>query len=453
MALLPENSQKYAAEFIGTYMLVFSIGCNVLAGSRIWLATSISCTLMVAVYIFGDVSGANFNPAVSIALGLAKKKPWREVAIYSMIQILAGILAGFSYGLVLWEVFTLKPAKGYIWWQAGLAEMLYTCMLCFVVLHVAADVPEFLDPVAQTKNGAANNQYFGLAIGFVLMAAIPSGGHISGGCFNPAVALGIDLSSMLLGFYWWISYVIFEILGAALAAVLFSLTDPLSARNNMGGQVNMKSRLLSEFIGTFFLVLTVGLNVIGKSNAPVFSIAASLMCMIFALGRVSGAHFNPAVTLAVLARGNGLTPTEALYYWTVQFIGGAAGAAMYTLMEHGKTFPLAIGKGFSWPHVAVAEILFTFLLCYTVLAVATTRKTKTQFFGLAIGSCVTAGGIAIGTISGGVLNPAVAFGVSITSLFGGGNFWHCIPYLFFQMLGGGFAAAVFILTRPSEFGK
>jgi len=407
---------------------------------------------MVAVYIFGDVSGANFNPAVSFCLGLAKKKPWKEVAIYSVIQILAGILAGFSYGLILWEVFTLKPAQGYSWWQAGLAEMLYTCMLCFVVLHVAGDVPEYLDQVSEKKNGAANNQYFGLAIGFVLMAAIPSGGHISGGCFNPAVALGIDLSSMLLGFYWWISYVIFELLGAALAAGLFFLTDPLSALNNVGGEANIKARLVSEFVGTFFLVLTVGLNVIGKSNAPVYSIAAALMCMIFALGRVSGAHFNPAVTLAVLARG-GPTPRDALYYWTVQFFAGAAGAVVYTILEHGSTFPLEVGKGFSWPHVAVAEILFTFLLCYVVLAVATTKKAKTQFFGLAIGSCVTAGGIAIGTISGGVLNPAVAFGVSLTSLFGGGNFWHCIPYMFFECLAGGFAAAIFALTRPSEYGK
>jgi len=452
MKLLPDGSQKYVAEFLGTYILVFSIGCNVLAGSRIWLSTSIAGTLMVAVYMFGDVSGANFNPAVSIVLGLCKKKPWKEVAIYCVVQIIAGIMAGFSYGLILWEVFTLEPAKGFSWWQAGLAEMLYTCMLCFVVLHVDGSVPEYLDQVAEKRNGAANNQYFGLAIGLVLMAAIPSGGHISGGCFNPAVALGIDLSSSMMGFYWWISYVCFEILGAVLAAGLYILTDPLSSRNSLGSEANMKARLCAEFIGTFFLVLTVGLNVVGKSNAPVFSIAAALTCMVFALGRVSGAHFNPAVTLAVLARGS-IIAREALYYWVVQFIGGAAGAVMYTIMEHGRTFPLSVGKGFGWVHVGVAEIIFTFVLCYVVLAVATTKKAKTQFFGLAIGSCVTAGGIAIGTISGGVLNPAVAFGVALSSLFGGGDFLHFFPFLGFEVLGGGFAAAVFKLTRPSEFEK
>jgi len=452
---LSEEQTQYVAEFLGTYMLVFSIGCNVLAGSRIWLATSIACTLMVAVYIFADVSGANFNPAVSITLGMTKKMPWKKVGIYCIIQIMAGILAGLSYALVLWEVFTLQPAKGYAWWQAGLAEMLYTCMLCFVVLHVSKDVPQYLDLGGKRENGASNNQYFGLAIGFVLLAAIPSGGHISGGCFNPAVALGIDLSSMLLGFYWWISYVVFEILGAVLAVVLFNLTDPLAPRNVASGlevgEVSVRAKLVSEFIGTFFLVLTVGLNVIGKSNAPVFSIAASLMVMIFALGRVSGAHFNPAVTLALMMRGE-ISARDSLYYWLVQMLGGAAGATMYTIIERGKTFPLAIGAGFNWIHVAVAEILFTFLLCYVVLAVCTTKKTKpkTQFFGLAIGSCVTAGGIAIGSISGGVLNPAVAFGVSLTSLFGGGTFWYCIPYGFLEILGGSFAAAIFMVTRPSE---
>lgn len=454
MKSLSEDSRKYIAEFVGTYMLVFSIGCNVLAGSRIWCATSIACTLMVAVYIFADVSGANFNPAVSITLGLCGKKPWKEVAIYCMVQIVAGILAGFSYGLILWEVFTLQPAKGYGWWEAGLAEMLYTCMLCFVVLHCSGDVPETLGE-SGNRNGAYQNQYYGLAIGFVLLAAIPSGGHISGGCFNPAVALGIDVSSMLLGFYWWIGYVCFEILGAAMAAGLFMATDPTKFRNlTNSGEPNLRAKLVSEFVGTFFLVLTIGLNVMGKSNSPVFSIAASLMCMIFALGRVSGGHFNPAVTLAVLMRGGGImSAKEAVPYWGVQFLAGAVGALTYAIMEHGKTFPLAYGKGFGLGHAAVAEILFTFLLCYTVLAVATTKKAKTQFFGLAIGSCVTAGGIAIGTISGGVLNPAVGFGVALSSLFGGGNFWYVIPYALSQMLGGGFAAAAFRLTRPSEYAK
>merc|ERR1719265_2986080 len=144
-------------------------------------------------------------------------------------------------------------------------------MLCFVVLNVAC----------ASKYAETGNQWYGLAIGFVIVAGAYGAGVVSGGCFNPAVAIGIDTSSAGLGFGWCIAYTIFEFVGAALAAVA--------------------SQLISEFLGTFMLVLTVGLNVLGNSPAGAFSIAASLMCMIYALGDVSGAHFNPAVTLAILA--------------------------------------------------------------------------------------------------------------------------------------------------------
>jgi aquaporin Z len=456
-SILPQGLEKYAAEFIGTYILVFSIGCNVVAGSRIWFPLSIACTLMVAVYMFASVSGANFNPAVSIVLGLTRKMEWKEVARYCGVQILAGILAGLSYSLVLWDVVALQPAKGYSWWQAGIAETLYTCMLCFVVLHVSGDVPEYFGlatnggMISGRKNGAAGNQYFGLAIGFVLMAAIPSGGHISGGCFNPAVAIGIDLSSILLGFYWWIPYAAFEIVGALLAALLFRMTDPLTNLDDRG-EPSYRIKLISELIGTFFLVLTVGLNVIGRSNAPVYSIAASLMCMIYALGRVSGGHFNPAVTLAILARGGDLIkPAQAMAYWGMQFAGGFLGAVVYTFLEWGESFPLKVGSGFTLVNAFFAEAMFTFLLCYVVLAVATTSTAKSQFFGLAIASVVTAGGIAIGVISGGVLNPAVAFSVATTSALAGGSLLNFIPYALSELLGGALAAAVFRITRPSEY--
>ena len=128
----------------------------------------------------------------------------------------------------------------------------------------------------------------------------------------------------------------------------------------------------------FFLFCSMGIYVIScVPNTPRQiqrgGIKNGFMVMVYALGRVSGGHFNPAVTLAVLARNSGLKARDALYYWTMQFLGGAAGGIMYTIMEHGKTFPLSVGKGFGWPHVAVAEMLFTFLLCYVVLAVATTK--------------------------------------------------------------------------------
>merc|ERR1719181_1045884 len=86
----------YVAEFVGTFLLVFTVGCNVLTGSPVWAATSIGCVLMVAIYALGGVSGANFNPAVSLALGISNKLEWKEVGIYMAVQVVAGICAALS---------------------------------------------------------------------------------------------------------------------------------------------------------------------------------------------------------------------------------------------------------------------------------------------------------------------------------------------------------------------
>jgi len=442
-----EGAAKYIAEFVGTFMLVLTVGCNVLTGSPVWAVTSIACTLMVSIYALGGVSGANFNPAVSLALGIAKKLEWKDVGIYMGCQIAGGISAGLVYGLALWDVFNLAPTPGFSWWQAGLAELLYTFMLCFVVLNVAC-----------SKMHAGKNQFYGLAIGFVVVAGGYGAGHISGGCFNPAVAIGIDVSSAGLGFGWCIPYTVFEFIGAAVAAVLFQVCRPEEKDEDaQPGDYQLPSKVLSEFLGTYFLVLTVGLNVIGGSKAPVFSIAASLMCMIFALGTCSGAHFNPAVTIAIVASGRDkCSPKDAGIYIVVQIIAGIAAACTYSVMEGGKSFPLAPGKGYGWAEAAVAEIMFTFLLAFVVLSVATVEQPLSEYFGLAIGSCVTAGGYAIGAVSGGSLNPAVSFGISAShAIFGGGSgvFMNCLIYSIFEIIGGCIAAGVFMATHPSEYGK
>merc|ERR1719333_248198 len=222
------------------------------------------------------------------------------------------------------------------------------------------------------------------------------------------------------------------------------------------GNYEIPSKVLSEFLGTYFLVLTVGLNVLGGSKAPVFSIAASLMCMIFALGTCSGAHFNPAVTIAIVAAGRDkCSPKDAGIYIVVQIIAGIAAAFTYTAME-GKSFPLGPGKGYGWAEAAVAEIMFTFLLAFVVLSVATVESPLSEYFALAIGSCVTAGGYAIGAVSGGSLNPAVSFGISAShAAFGGGGgvFMNCLIYSIFEIVGGCIAAGVFMATHPSEYGK
>eukprot|EP00747_Dinoflagellata_sp_TGD_P060719 gnl/TRDRNA2_/TRDRNA2_152157_c3_seq7.p1 gnl/TRDRNA2_/TRDRNA2_152157_c3~~gnl/TRDRNA2_/TRDRNA2_152157_c3_seq7.p1 ORF type:complete len:477 (-),score=91.55 gnl/TRDRNA2_/TRDRNA2_152157_c3_seq7:92-1438(-) len=439
---MPSDTAKYVSEFLGTFLLVFTVGCNVLTGSGVWAATSIACVLMVSIYALGGISGANFNPAVSLALGISEKLPWKDVGVYSLVQVTAGITAGFCYSLMLQSTFNLAPSAGFGALEAGLAEVLYTFMLCFVVLNVAA-----------SKKHGGKDEFYGLAIGFVIVAGGYGAGHISGGAFNPAVAFGIDVSSAKLGFGWCLAYTAFELTGAALAAGLYRVVRPDDYQEEEMRAYPLSARLCSEFLGTYFLILTVGLNVIGGSPAAVFSIAAALMCMIFALGSCSGAHFNPAVTCAILCSGRDIiSPSDAAAYMGVQIFGGLSAGATYMVMEKGKTFPLGPGAGFNWTAAMAAEIVFTFVLCFAVLSVATIKKSPSDFFGLAIGSCVTVGGFAIGAVSGGSLNPAVSVGIATGALKDhAGAFWHCAAYTVLELIGAGIAAGYFRICYPGEY--
>lgn len=433
---------KYVSEFVGTFLLVLTVCCNVLGGNAVWAATSIACVLMVSIYALGGVSGAHFNPAVTLAVALSDKMEggWPRAAVYMIIQLIAGTvgaLVGFTmYG----STFNVEPMGYFGGKQAAVVEILYTFMLCFVVLNCAC------------SKSSAGNQYYGLAIGFVIIAGGYSAGAVSGGALNPAVAIGIDLAGVVThGFGWSMAYTLFHLVGAALAAGLFRV---VRAEDYNGEKNTMLAKLVSEFLGTYFLVLTVGLNVLADHAPAAFSIAASLMVMIYALGNVSGAHFNPAVTLAILLSGrNKISPLDAAQYIVVQLVAGlAAGMTYYGV--HSKVFALAPGPGHSWGAVGCAEIIFTSVLCFVVLHVATTKEPSKDMFGLAIGSCITVGGYAIGGVSGGSLNPAVSFGIDTTNAIFAHAMWrNCIFWGAFELMGAAIASAAFYVTRQSEYGK
>merc|ERR1719214_233591 len=101
----------------------------------------------------------------------------------------------------------------------------------------------------------------------------------------------------------------------------------------------------------------------------------------------------------------------------------------------------------------MAEIIFTFVLCFVVLSVATVKEKSNDMIGLAIASCVTAGGNAIGAVSGGSLNPAVSFGISSANIINKGVFYNCLIYSAFELVGAGLAAGFFMVTHPSEYEK
>eukprot|EP00419_Tripos_fusus_P010236 CAMPEP_0172656588 /NCGR_PEP_ID=MMETSP1074-20121228/1465_1 /TAXON_ID=2916 /ORGANISM="Ceratium fusus, Strain PA161109" /LENGTH=451 /DNA_ID=CAMNT_0013471453 /DNA_START=69 /DNA_END=1424 /DNA_ORIENTATION=- len=430
------------AEFLGTYLLVLTIGCNVLSGNTLWAGVSIACALMVGIYALGAVSGANFNPAVSIALACAGKMGWGQAVAYSVVQVGGALAAAGTYSILFLDTFNLGPTKGYHWGQAMACETLYTFMLCFVVLNTAA-----------SKRLGGKNQFYGLAIGFVIVAGAYGPGAVSGGCFNPAVAIGIDVVSARLGFGWCLLYTVFEILGGLMAVLAFVTMRP-EERDITEPPINydLSSKLVGEAIGTYMLVLTVGLNVLGASKAAAFSIAASLMCMIYSVGDVSGAHLNPAVTLAICGRGK-ISLHDAILYMVTQVFSGLLAAFTYQAVHDGTTFRLGPGDGFGWKGVAAAEIAFTFVLCLVVLCVATTeRNPGPQFTGLIIGMCVTVGGLAIGKISGGSLNPAVSLGIATSrKVVGGGTFSPGLTYSALEFFAGLAASIVFRILYPKEY--
>ena len=205
-------------------------------------------------------------------------------------------------------------------------------------------------------------------------------------------------------------------------------------------------KYLVEFIGTFFLVTTIGCTVIsgGEGVIPPLAIGSVLMVMIYAGGHVSGAHYNPAVTLAVFLRGK-CPAKDVPGYMIAQVLGAVAAAAIVLFLK--KNPPVEAGQ----PDVIralVAEFLFTFALCYVVLNVATSKKTAgNSNYGLAIGFTVLAGAFAVGPISGGVFNPAVAVGITMLGLSSAANIW---IFLVGNFAGAAVAATVFKLINPDD---
>jgi aquaporin Z len=209
------------------------------------------------------------------------------------------------------------------------------------------------------------------------------------------------------------------------------------------------SKYLTEFIGTFFLVLSITLSVITGQPLAAIAIGGTLMVMIFMGGHISGAHYNPAVSLAAMIRG-ALPASELIPYWIAQ-IAGAVVAALLGNFIAGASVPISPGQDVSVISALLVEILYTFALALVVLNVATAKGTaNNSFYGLAIGFTVVAAAIAGGSISGGAFNPAVGIGLSLGAIVagtGGGSMW---IYIVGPLIGGALAALVFNLQRNED---
>jgi aquaporin Z len=205
-----------------------------------------------------------------------------------------------------------------------------------------------------------------------------------------------------------------------------------------------------EAIGTFFLVFTVGTAVGSGSPLAPLSIGAVLMVMVYAGGHLSGGHYNPAVTLAVLVRRR-ISLRDAAAYWLVQLGAGLLAALVVRdildpvqLTRH-ATMTLS---GHAMVAAFVVEMLFSFALCYVVLNVATSKSNPdNSFYGLAIGFTVVAGALAVGAISGGAFNPAVTLGAAAMGMFAWPTLW---VYMVAQILAGLAAGITFLVMNPDD---
>jgi aquaporin Z len=203
----------------------------------------------------------------------------------------------------------------------------------------------------------------------------------------------------------------------------------------------------TEFIGTFFLVFTICTAVQSGSSLAPLAIGLVLAAMVFAGGHISGAHYNPAVTVAVWIRGR-LASREVLPYMAAQVAGAAAAAAMARLVVDQPSVTAFHATGRHLMAAFVAELLVTFALAYVVLNVATSKDhPNNSFYGLAIGFTVLAGAFAVGGVSGGVFNPAVAVGVSAAGLVSWSMIW---LYLVANLAGGALAGMAFRALNPAD---
>lgn len=202
--------QNYIIEFIGTFFLVLVIA---LTGDP--LAIGIILTAMV--YMGGPISGAHYNPAVTLAVLVRKKINLSNALAYMLSQIIGATMAAFMYFVIKKETFAPAPDDSLNVIYPLLVEIVFTFALASVVLNVA------------TSKKTAGNSYFGIAIGFTILASAFAGGAISGGAFNPAVGVGPAIIEVINGkedslTHLWI-YLVGPFGGGLLGAIVYKLTN------------------------------------------------------------------------------------------------------------------------------------------------------------------------------------------------------------------------------------
>ena len=208
---------KLITEFVGTFFLVLTIGLTVLIGEPL-APLAIASVLVAMIYLGGHVSGAHYNPAITLAVWMRGRLPTSEIAPYMAVQVAAAVVAAIAAYAVTGDVLQVTPAEETSTGAFFLLELLFTFALALVILNVA------------TSEGTAGNDHYGLAIGLVVLGGTLAAGPISGSAFNPAVALGPILVDVFVGEGLTVSglwvYLVATFTGGALAALVFRAQSP-----------------------------------------------------------------------------------------------------------------------------------------------------------------------------------------------------------------------------------
>ena len=205
---------KYLVELIGTFFLVLTVGCTVIdKGAGPLAPIAIGASLMVMIFAGGHISGGHYNPAVTLGVWMRGKCDTKDVVPYWASQFIgaalaAGVVKFFKAGAVVTPA-TLQTVP------ALLAEFLFTFALVYVVLNTA------------TAKGTEGNSFYGLAIGMTVMTGAFAVGNISGGAFNPGVALGITIMGLSAWSSIWL-FLVADFLGGAVAALIFKFVNPVT---------------------------------------------------------------------------------------------------------------------------------------------------------------------------------------------------------------------------------
>jgi aquaporin Z len=202
--------RRLGAEFIGTFFLAFTVGMVVITpGAGILAPIAIGSVLAIMVYAGGHISGGHYNPAVSLGIWLRGLLTPTELVSYWVAQV-AGALVGVAAVAYMTPLPATALNDNLEVGHALLGEFLFTFALVYVVLNVA------------TAKANETNSFFGWAIGFTVMVGALTVGGVSGGAFNPAIAVAGSLMGIFAWANLWI-YLVSEVLAGAAAGVVFIL--------------------------------------------------------------------------------------------------------------------------------------------------------------------------------------------------------------------------------------